>query len=90
MRPGATRAEKDAREALAGETHNIAPMVMHERSAYRAASITTRTAQETEPDSAAALEVGALFSWIAGQLELSTTQQPAKSTAAQRKRKAVA
>lgn len=90
MRPGATRAEKDAREALAGETHDIAPMVMHERSIYRAASITTKTAQETEPGSAAALEVEALFSWIAGQLELSTTQQFTKSTGAQRKRKAVA
>jgi chromosome partitioning protein len=90
MRPGATRAEKDAREALAGETHDIAPMVMHERSVYRAASITTKTAQETEPDSAAALEIGTLFSWIAGQLELSTTQQLIKPTGAQRKRKAVA
>jgi chromosome partitioning protein len=89
MRPGATRAEKDAREALAGETHDIAPMVMHERAIYRAASITTKTAQETEPDSAAALEVGALFLWIAGQLELSTTRQSVKSTVAQCMRKAV-
>ena len=79
MRPGATRAEKDAREALAGETHDIAPMVVHDRSIYRAASITTKTAQETEPESAAALEIEALFSWIAAQLGLSTTQQPEKS-----------
>ena len=90
MRPGATRAEKDAREALVGETHDIAPMVVHDRSIYRAASITTKTAQETEPGSPAALEIEALFSWIAEQLGLSTTRQLTKSTAGQRKRKAVA
>lgn len=90
MRPGASRAEKDAREALAGETHDIAPMVLHERAAYRAASITTKTAQETEPGSSASVEIEALFSWIMGQLELSTTQQPDKSALTQRKRKVVA
>ena len=90
MRPGASRAEKDAREALAGDTHDIAPMVLHERAAYRAASITTRTAQESEPGSAAAMEIDVLFSWLSGQLKLSTTRRPNKSNAPQRKRKAVA
>lgn len=90
MRPGATRAEKEAREALAGDTHDIAPMVVHDRAVYRAASITTKTAQETEPGSPAAQEIEALFSWLAKQLGLSTTGQHTKSTAGQRKRKAVA
>lgn len=90
MRPGASRAEKDAREALAGDTHDIAPMVMHERAVYRAASITTKTAQESEPDSTGAEEVEAIFNWIAGQLELSTTRQINKKTTGHTKRKALA
>ena len=89
MRPGASRAEKDAREALAGDDRDIAPMVMHDRAVYRAASITTKTAQESEPGSAAALEIEGLFSWIAGQLELSTKPQQYKPSTTQRKRKAL-
>ena len=90
MRPGASRAEKDAREALAGPDHDIAPMVLHERATYRAASITTRTAQESEPGSTAAKEIAALFVWILEQLKLSTTSQTDKPTKPQRKRKAAA
>jgi chromosome partitioning protein len=90
MRPGATRAEKDAREALAGEDRDIAPMVMHTRAAYATASITARTAQETEPDSAASEEIAALYKWVAGQLGLSTIRQHNKSPTPQRKRKAAA
>ncbi len=73
LRPGASRAAIDAREALAGNDCDIAPVTIHDRAAYRAASITAKTAQETEPDSAAALEISQLYLWIAGQLELSTT-----------------
>ena len=76
MRPGANRAAADAREALAGHECDIAPVTIHDRAAYRAASITAKTAQETEPDSAAAGEISQLYLWIAGQLELSTTRQP--------------
>jgi len=90
MRPGASRAEKDAREALAGPDHDIAPMVLHDRAAYRAASITTRTPQETEPGSTAAEEIATLFTWILGQLKLSTTPRPHKQAIPQRKKKVVA
>lgn len=75
LRPGASRAEKDTREALQSETHDVAPVVVHERAIYRAASITTRTAQEVEPGGAAAAELEALFVWVARQLGLSTTRQ---------------
>jgi chromosome partitioning protein len=81
MRIGASRVEADAREALAAKIlqleHEceIAPVVFHDRAAYVTASITTKTAQETEPASAAAAETEALFLWIVGQLELSTTPQ---------------
>jgi hypothetical protein len=49
--------------------------VFHDRPLYITASITTTTAQETDPASDAAAEIEALFLWIAGQVELSTTQQ---------------
>jgi chromosome partitioning protein len=75
MRPGANRAAADAREALAGHDCDIVPVIIHDRAAYRAASITAKTAQETEPDSVAADEILQLYSWIIGQLGLSTTTQ---------------
>jgi len=75
MRIGASRVEADAREALAAHECDVAPVVFHDRAAYVTASITTKTAQETDPASDAAAEIEALFLWIAGQLELSTTQQ---------------
>lgn len=84
MRPNATRAEADAREALASDEIDIAPVVIHDRAPYRAASITARTAQENEPDSAAAAEIASLFQWICGRLELSTTRQRDNKTTAQR------
>jgi chromosome partitioning protein len=74
MRPGATRAEAEAREALAGLECELAPVILHERAAYKAASIAARTAQETDPKSPAAAEITALFSWISAQLELTTTR----------------
>ena len=75
MRVGATRQEADAREALAAYECDVAPVVFHDRPLYITASITTKTAQETDPASDAAAEIEALFLWIAGQVELSTTQQ---------------
>ena len=81
LRIGATRIEADAREALAAKISelkqecDIAPVVVHDRAAYVAASITAQTAQEIDPSSDAAAEIEAVFSWLTGQLELSTTQQ---------------
>ena len=76
MRPGANKAAADAREALAGHDCDIVPIIIHDRAIYRAASISARTAQETEPDSTAANEISQLYLWIVGQLGLSTTRQP--------------
>lgn len=75
MRPGASRIEADARESLAGRDCDVAPVVIHHRTAYETASITARTPQETEPDSEAAKEIQALYLWLVGQLELVTTAQ---------------
>ena len=75
MRVGASRVEADAREALAAYDCDVAPVVFHDRAAYVTTSITTKTAQETDPASEAAAEIEALFVWIARQLGLSTTPQ---------------
>ena len=81
MRNHANRVEADTREALAakikelGHECDIAPVVFHDRPAYVASSITTKTAQETDPASDAAAEIEAVFLWLAGQLGLSTTPQ---------------
>jgi chromosome partitioning protein len=90
IKPGATRIEADARQSLAGRDCDVAPVVIHERTPYETASITARTPQETEPGSPAAVEIETLFSWLAGQLKLSTTPQSDRLTIRQSDRKAIA
>lgn len=80
MRPGAARAEADTREALASHDCELCPVTIHDRAAYRTASIGTKTSQETEPGSAAALEIIELYNWLSAQVGLSTTRQPDKTT----------
>jgi chromosome partitioning protein len=75
MRPGATRAEADAREALVAYACELVPVTIHERAAYRQASITNKTAQETDPQSAAAQETSQLYNWVSHQLTLSSKRQ---------------
>lgn len=74
MRPGAHRAQADARETVVAMQCAVAPVVLHERAAYREASITTKTAQEARPESVAASEIRDVYLWIAEQLALSTTR----------------
>jgi len=80
MRPGASRAEADAREALSIYECELVPFVIHERVAYRNASIAEKTAQEAEPGTAAAQEASQLYNWITGQLTSSPTPQIHKET----------
>jgi chromosome partitioning protein len=74
LRPGAKRPEIEARELLADQACTVAPVIIHERAAYRAASIAAKTAQETEPGTAAALEIERLFAWLAAQIDLKATR----------------
>ena len=90
IKPGATRIEADARQSLAGRDCDVAPVMIHERTPYETASITARTPQETEPGSPAALEIEALFLWLAGQLGLSTTAQHGDGTTPQSSAEAAA
>jgi len=78
LQPGATRAEADAREALAAYECEIVPVSMPRRAAYRQASITSQTAQEAEPESTAAAETAQLYNWVIHQLTLSPTKQRSK------------
>jgi chromosome partitioning protein len=78
MRPGANRAEADTREALASYGCDLVPIVIHDRASYRHASIANRTAQETEPESAAAIEMTKLYNWMYQQLTLSPIRQSDK------------
>jgi len=79
LRPGAMRAEADAREALAEQDCAIAPCVLHDRVDFRNASMAAQSAQELSPESKAAEEIAALYRWTLEQLELSTTRKPEKS-----------
>lgn len=80
--PGAKLKVADVWDTLAGFECEVAPVVVPRRDVFRAASITTKTAQETEPGGAAANEIQQLYDWTAGQLQLSTTQQPNRKTGA--------
>jgi len=78
IRPGATQIAADTRAALADRNCEIAPVVLHNWTAYETTSMTARTPQETDPGSPAAYEIEALYMWIAGQLGLPTTRQSDK------------
>lgn len=80
LRPGAVRAEVDARAALAELECEVAPIVLHDRADFRDASIAARSAQEIDPHGKAAAEIVALYLWLSGQLGLSTTRQNKKAT----------
>jgi chromosome partitioning protein len=73
LRPGAARAQQEARELLSDFDCEIAPVVIHDRADYRAASVSARSAQELDPKGKAAAEIGALSQWMMQQLALSTT-----------------
>lgn len=79
IRPGSLRAEAEARETLGELACGLAPVVLHDRADFRAASVAARSAQELEPKGKAAEETAALYSWLSEQLELSTaTEKGAK------------
>ena len=68
IRPGSSRAETDARDALTGLECEISPCVLHERADYRHASVAARSAQELDAKGKAAEAVAALFRWLSKQL----------------------
>ena len=76
IRPGSTRAEADAAEALGELDCELAPATIHDRADFRAASVAAKSAQEIDPTSKAASEIESLYSWLCRKLDKTTTRQP--------------
>jgi chromosome partitioning protein len=65
----------DAAAAVAHHGLVVAPVILHQRSAYAHALAAGQTAEEYEPDGKAAEEVADLFGWLADLLKLPAIQQ---------------
>jgi chromosome partitioning protein len=78
LRPGSLRAEADAREALGDLDCELAPVSLHDRADFRAASVTARSAQEIDPTGKAAQEIETLYLWLSEKVGLSTTRRMKK------------
>jgi chromosome partitioning protein len=81
--PGATTLLEDARAIVEATGLAVAPVILRERSAYRAAWPPGKGVSETEPHGKAAGEIAELKKWVFEQLQMCT---PAKV----QKKKAVA
>jgi chromosome partitioning protein len=81
--PGATTLLEDARAIVEATGLTVAPIILRERSAYRAAWPLGKGVTETEPRGKAASEIAILKEWVFEQLQMCT---PAKV----QKKKAVA
>lgn len=62
--PRAPRLLEDAIEAIGQHGLPVAPVTIHQRSAYAHALTAGQTAEEYEPEGKAAEEVAALFTWM--------------------------
>jgi chromosome partitioning protein len=81
IRPGSIRAVEDAREAFASLACELAPVVLHERADFRAASVAAQSAQELDPKGKAAAEVAELYNWLISKLDNPTAAKPKKGAA---------
>ena len=68
--PNSPRIVEDAIAAVKVHGLPVAPVVMHQRSAYAHALTAGQTAEEYEPDGKAADEIGELFKWLGTVLAL--------------------
>ena len=71
----ATTLLEDARAIVIGAGLTPAPVVLRERSAYRASWPLGKTVVETEPKSKAAKEISELKDWVLAQLQVCTPEQ---------------
>lgn len=75
--PHGTSVYRDVAETVERFGLKVAPARLAERAAFRHAVREGKAVLETEPDGKAAEEVGALWTWIAGQLDIKTARNPA-------------
>jgi chromosome partitioning protein len=67
--PNSRSHAESAQEVLQAIGLPMAPAVLHRYDAHRLANIKGLTAQEAEPDSTAALEIGSLWEWLRGVVQ---------------------
>ena len=79
--PSATTLLDDAGAIVAATGLAIAPVVLRERSAYRAAWPLGKAVNETEPDGKAAQEIAALKEWVFAELQVCTPEAAQKRAA---------
>lgn len=70
--PGATTLLDDARSIVVRAGLVVAPVILRERSAYRAAWPTGNGVMENEPNGKAASEISQLMDWVCEQLQVCT------------------
>jgi chromosome partitioning protein len=73
--PGATTLLDDARSIVTSTGLTVAPVILRERSAYRAAWPLGKAVTETEPKGKAALELEAVKVWAFEHLNMCTSSQ---------------
>src|SRR4051812_41962811 len=79
--PGATTLLDDARAIVEATGLLVAPIVLRERSAYRAAWPLGKGVTETEPHGKAAAEIAILKKWVFEQLQMCTPARVQKKKA---------
>lgn len=79
--PGATTLLEDARAIVEATGLVVAPVILRERSAYRAAWPLGKGVSETEPRGKAADEIAALKKWVFEQLQVCTFAKMQKKKA---------
>ena len=79
--PGATTLLEDARAIVESAGMTVAPVILRERSAYRAAWPLGKGVTESEPKGKAAHEIAALKKWIYEQLQVCTPARVQKKRA---------
>jgi chromosome partitioning protein len=79
--PGATTLLEDARAIVEATGLAVAPIILRERSAYRAAWPLGKGVSETEPHGKAAGEIAELKKWVFGQLQMCTPARVQKKKA---------
>jgi chromosome partitioning protein len=78
---GATVLLDDARSIVEGVGLSVAPVVVRERSAFRAAWALGKTATEVEPNGKAAGEISELQKWVFAHLQVCTPEGVQKKKA---------
>ena len=79
--PGATTLINDARTIVESTGMSVAPVILRERSAFRAAWPVGKGVTETEPKGKAASEIEGLRNWVFEQLQVCTPARARKKKA---------